>query len=116
VPGGNVYCRVLAQDGVFPNPNDPGRVGDPGLIAYGVITAVDIFGVTGDGMAYPGFNHAVTVCLEGSGRFIFLSALNSPRTTYEVPSVADGGYTAGRSRMQAPSLHPVRARTNSHPS
>lgn len=95
VPGGNVYCRVLAQDGVFPNPNDPGRVGDPGLIAYGVITAVDIFGVTGDGMAYPGFNHAVTVCLEGSGRFIFLSALNSPRTTYEVPSVADGGYTCG---------------------
>src|SRR5690606_29974118 len=93
VPGGNVYCRVLARDGVFPNPNDPGRVGDPGLIEYGVITAVDVFGVTGDGMSYPSFNHAVTVCLEGAGRFIYLNALNSPRTTFEPASYSEGGYT-----------------------
>ena len=50
VPGGNVYCRVLAQDGVFPNPTTA-RVGDPGLIEYGIITAVDVFGVTSNGFA-----------------------------------------------------------------
>ena len=93
VPGGNVYCRVLAQDGVFPNPIDSARVGDPGLIEYGIITAVDVFGVTSNGFADPTFEHAVTVCLQGTGRFIFLSALNSPRTTYEPPSFVQDGYT-----------------------
>ena len=93
VTNGNVYCRVLAEDGVFPNPIDSARIGDPGLITYGVIHAVDVFGVTADGLAYPAFNHTVTVCLQGAGRFIYLSALNSPRTTYEPPSFMQDGYT-----------------------
>lgn len=35
----------------------------------------------------------MTICLEGAGRFIYLSALNSPRTTFEMPPVVDGDYT-----------------------
>jgi len=93
VLGGSVYCRVLARDGIFPNPADPGRIGDPGLITYGVITAVDVFGVNDGGYADPTFAHGVTICLEGEGRFIYLSALNSPRTTYEPPSFMEEGYT-----------------------
>lgn len=93
VNGGFVHCRVLARDGVFPNPADPGRIGDPGLIEYGVITAVDVFGVDGIGLASQTFAHEVTICLEGSGRFIYLSALNSPRTTFEMPSFEEDGYT-----------------------
>jgi len=93
VPNGNVYCRVLAEDGVFPNPLDTARLGDPGLIEYGVIHAVDVFGVTSGGMSYPAFDVPVTICLQGSGRFIYLNALNSPRTTFEMPAVVQGGYT-----------------------
>lgn len=93
VPNGNVYCRVLAEDGVFPNPLDTARLGDPGLIEYGVIHAVDVFGVTSGGMSYPAFDVPVTICLQGTGRFIYLNALNSPRTTFEMPAVVQGGYT-----------------------
>ncbi len=93
VSGGHVYCRVLAEDGAFLNPLDAARLGDPGLIEYGVITAVEVFAADGNGSADPTFAHAVTICLEGAGRFIYLSALNSPRTTFEMPPVVDGDYT-----------------------
>ncbi|MCC6798676.1 MAG: hypothetical protein IT325_01050 [Anaerolineae bacterium] len=93
VPNGNVYCRVLAENGAFPNPLDSARLGIPGLVQYGVIHAVDIFGVTSGGLSYPDFEIPVTVCLEGTGRFIYLNALNAPRTTFEMPSVVQGGFT-----------------------
>jgi len=93
VPNGNVFCRVLAEDGSFPNPLDSARLGDPGLVQYGVIHAVDVFGVTATGQSYPDFEFPITVCLQGTGRFIYLNALNAPRTTFEMPAAVQGDFT-----------------------
>ena len=93
VTNGWVYCRVIAQDGEFVGMNQgAAALGNPDVLAQGVIHAVDIFGMSG-GLGVAVFNNPVNVCLQGSGRFLFLDATQAPRTVSQLPATSAGGYT-----------------------
>lgn len=93
VTNGWVYCRVIAQDGEFVEMNQgAAALGNLAVLAQGVIHAVDIFGMSG-GLGVAAFNNPVNVCLQGSGRFLFLDATQAPRTVSQLPTTSAGGYT-----------------------
>lgn len=93
VTNGWVYCRVIAQDGEFVGMNQgAAALGNLDVLAQGVIHAVDIFGMSG-GLGVAAFNNPVEVCLQGSGRFLFLDATQAPRTASQLPASSAGGYT-----------------------
>ncbi len=93
VTNGWVYCRVIAQDGEFVAMNQgAAALGNLDVLAQGVIHAVDIFGMSG-GLGVAVFNNPVNVCLQGSGRFLYLDATQAPRTVSQLPAVSAGGYT-----------------------
>lgn len=93
VTNGWVYCRVIAQDGEFVEMNQgAAALGNLAVLAQGVIHAVDIFGMSG-GLGVAAFNNPVNVCLQGSGRFLFLDATQAPRTVSQLPATSAGGYT-----------------------
>ncbi|GIV80965.1 MAG: hypothetical protein KatS3mg051_0319 [Anaerolineae bacterium] len=93
VTNGWVYCRVIAQDGEFVEMNQgAAALGNPDVLAQGVIHAVDVFGMSG-GLGVAAFNNPVNVCLQGSGRFLFLDATQAPRTASQLPTISVGGYT-----------------------
>lgn len=96
VPGGtvmdgSVFCRVLAQDGVFTTTT--GEVGDLAVLQRGVIQAVDVFGLRHNGLADPYFNAPVAICLQGSGAFMYMDATAAPRSSTELPVFVQNGYT-----------------------
>ncbi|MBN2304870.1 MAG: DUF11 domain-containing protein, partial [Anaerolineae bacterium] len=92
VPDGGVYCRVLAEDGLYVNGNQAASVGNMDVLNMGVIQAVDVFGMAGE-YAVPNFSSSITVCLEGYGGFIYLDARTYPRAVTRLPTWASGNYT-----------------------
>lgn len=90
---GGVYCRVLAQDGVYVI--GPAEVGDASVVKMGVIQAIDVFGMAG-GTSEPFFNASVKVCLSGSGRLFYLDATTAPRQLSQLSTVPEAGYTCGQ--------------------
>jgi CSLREA domain-containing protein len=96
VPGGSVYCRVLAQDGQFKEGVSGERIGNQAVLNLGVIHAVDVYGLLPDGISAPDFNAPVTVCLLGTGSLVYLNALNAPRPPVILTNASSsGGYTCG---------------------
>jgi CSLREA domain-containing protein len=94
VPGGNVYCRVLAQDGQFKEGFSGERIGNQAVLNLGVIQAVDVYGLLPNGISAPDFSAPVTVCLLGTGSLVYLDALNAPRPPVILTNTSsNGGYT-----------------------
>ena len=93
VTNGGVYCRVLAQDGVYVI--GPAEVGDASVVKMGVIQAIDVFGMAG-GTSEPFFNASVKVCLSASGRLFYLDATTAPRQLSQLSTVPEAGYTCGQ--------------------
>jgi hypothetical protein len=93
VTGGSVFCRIIAQGSEFVN--GPAEIGNPDVIAMGVIQAVDVFGLKHDGTAEPHFNSAVKTCLQGTGRLFYLDATTTPRALSELPTTSEFGYICG---------------------
>jgi hypothetical protein len=84
------YCQVLMRNNAW--------VGYPGTIPSeltdaGVIIAVDVIYYDYPGHAAQEVDGVYQVCLQGEGRFIFLSNAQSPRVIVEMNSVYEGGYT-----------------------
>ncbi|MEW6580552.1 MAG: hypothetical protein AB1435_15345 [Chloroflexota bacterium] len=93
VTNGGVYCRVIAENGAFvAMHNGAAAIGNADVLAQGVIQAVDVFGMAG-GTGFVAFNNPIEVCLQGSGRFLFLNAATAPRALSQLPAVSEGGYT-----------------------
>ncbi|WP_119070854.1 choice-of-anchor Q domain-containing protein [Aggregatilinea lenta] len=92
VTDGGVYCRVLAESGVYVK--GPEEIGNASVIGLGVLQAVDVFGMA-DQHAQPVFNVSVKVCLSGIGRLFYLDATTSPRQLSELSTTAEAGYTCG---------------------
>ncbi len=91
VSNGSVFCRVIAENGTFVQ--NPAEIGNMDVLNQGVIQAVDVFGLTHDGVSVAGFNSSVKVCLQGSGRFFFLDATTQPRALSQLPTTPENGYT-----------------------
>jgi hypothetical protein len=91
VTGGEVYCRIIAQDGTFIRTS--GEIGSADVLNQGVIQAVDVFGLRPGGQWVTSFNSSIQVCLQGSGNFIYLDARQSPRTPTTMLGSASDGYT-----------------------
>ncbi len=88
VTNGNVVLHVLVQNGTFVESSN--EIGNSQLLSYGVIQAVDVFGIGSSGNALP-FNAKVKVCLQGTGRLFYLDAATTPRTASQLsPSVENG--------------------------
>lgn len=90
VPSGGVFCRVIARNSTFVH--SPAEIGSMDVINAGVIQAVDVFGMAG-GQSVPNWNSSIKLCLQGSGRLLFLDALTSPRALTALPTTSEGGYT-----------------------
>jgi hypothetical protein len=92
VTGGDVYCRVITQNGQFIQV--PEEIGIRAVIDLGVIHAVDVFGLRPNNESAPDFNTPVQVCLQGSGNMVYLNALNAPRFAVVLTGTTSaGGYT-----------------------
>ena len=77
-----VYCRIIT---------DKYQIGNASVLARGVLLAVDIFALSGS-TSITHFNNPITVCLQGSGVFIFLDANQSPRAPVVLTSTNQNGY------------------------
>src|SRR5690606_31106730 len=64
-----VFCRVLVENGSFKG--DPGQVGNLTLIQWGIVQAVDVFGLTAGGHPIVPFAQPVYVCLKGTGTLYY---------------------------------------------
>lgn len=93
VTNGSVFCRSLVENSVFVQ--DSAEIGKPEVLDRGVIQAVDVFALFHDGTPTAWFNHAPTVCLQGSGMLLYLDATAAPRTVAELPVFVQSGYTCG---------------------
>ena len=94
VTGGEVYCRVIAQNGQFIQV--PAEVGIRAVIDLGVIHAVDVFGLLPNNIPGKDFNNPVQVCLQGSGSLVYLNSQNAPRFAVVLTGTSSqGGYTCG---------------------
>jgi hypothetical protein len=93
VTDGSVFGRIIAQSSEFVI--GPEQIGNPDVIALGVIHAVDVFGLRYDGEPEAHFNAAVKVCLLGTGRLFYLDATTSPRALSQLPVSSEFGYTCG---------------------
>ncbi|HEX3051613.1 MAG TPA: SH3 domain-containing protein, partial [Aggregatilineaceae bacterium] len=91
ITGGSVFCRVLAQDGEFKA--NAAEIGEQAVLDMGVIQAVDVFGLMHNGSPELRFNLPIKVCLQGSGRFLYLDATTSPRAANQLPVSLEGEYT-----------------------
>ncbi len=92
VTNGGVYCRMLAENGAFSNPNAAAQIGNMDLINMGVMQAVDVYGMAG-ATSYTHFNSSVKICLQGAGQLAFLDAAAMPRTLNWLPTTTEGSYT-----------------------
>jgi hypothetical protein len=90
VTNGGVFCRVLAENGDYVH--GPAEVGNLDVINMGVIQAVDVFGMSGS-LSVPHFNSSIKVCLQGSGRFMYLDATTAPRALSQLAAWSEGDYT-----------------------
>lgn len=91
VPQGSVFCQVITENSN--HIRNAAEIGVPSLIERGPIQAVEVFGLLHDGQSAPDFAIPVTVCLAGSGQFVYLNALQAPREPAYLPSTASAGYT-----------------------
>ncbi len=93
VTNGNVFCRVLAQNGQFVGGSPPETVGNPQVLSLGVVHAVDVYALSG-GSPIIAFNNPVTVCLQGTGSIVYLDATQAPRPPVILTgATSDGTYT-----------------------
>ncbi|MBN2303626.1 MAG: hypothetical protein JXQ72_04075, partial [Anaerolineae bacterium] len=92
VPGGGVYCRVLAESGSYAVPYSAAEIGNMDVINMGVIHAVDVFGMAGS-TPVPNWMSSISVCLQGTGRMMLLDATTAPRALSLLSSWQSGGYT-----------------------
>jgi hypothetical protein len=94
VTNGNVYCRVLAENGRFIYVGEAGSVGNEQVLRLGVIHAVDVFGLLAGGVSTREFNNPVRVCLQGTGSLIYLDARGAPRPPVRLTNTSsESGYT-----------------------
>ena len=82
--------RLSAEAGLesgiqFQRLDAPG-VGIPGVIAMGLLDAVDVWGI---------IKGSYTVCFPQSGIIYFLDAANAPRTAVRIAAFSDGDFTCG---------------------
>jgi hypothetical protein len=77
-----IYCRVIT---------DKYQIGVPSVLARGVLVAVDIFALNGSA-SVTHFNNPISVCLQGTGAFIYLDANQSPRAPQQLTSFSQNGY------------------------
>lgn len=82
-----LYCRTFIENGRIVRPNAFAEIGDPAVIALGILHAVDIFHL-GEGSV-----SGTEICLLGSGQVIFLSAAQAPRFPQLLPAVQKEGFT-----------------------
>jgi len=66
-------------------------IGNADVIAMGVIHAVDVFKMQG-AQSSTSLGRPTEVCLQGSGRLVFLDAATSPRALSAVPATPRDGY------------------------
>ena len=96
VSGGIVGCTIIHNGDRFVR--SPAAIGNLGVIQRGVQAAVDVYGIAGGGGVVQ-FGQQIQVCLRGTGDFIYMSAVNTPRIPAELPAVTrdvDGElYTCG---------------------
>ncbi|MBZ0291142.1 MAG: SH3 domain-containing protein [Anaerolineae bacterium] len=96
VPGGNIYCRVLAENGVILDNVRGARIGNPRVLALGVIHAVDVFALLSDGISKVEFEGTISVCLQGGGSLVYLDAAEAPRPPVILTNASsNSGYTCG---------------------
>lgn len=91
VLNGAVYCREIARDGEYLV--NPGAIGNQRVIERSVLQAYDVFSLTVEGGSAQPFTHAITICLEGRGDFLFLPVFGSPRPVLNPPATRKGDYT-----------------------
>jgi hypothetical protein len=91
VTRGSVFCQVITENSQFVR--DASEIGVLSVIQQGPLQAVEVFGLLHTGDSAPDFNNPITVCLAGSGRIIYLSALQAPRTPAQMTTLATPGYT-----------------------
>jgi len=96
VSGGIVGCKIIHNGDRFVL--SPATIGNLGVIQRGVQSSVEVFGIAGGGGVVQ-FGQQIQVCLRGTGEFIYMSAVNTPRIPSELPAVTrdiDGTlYTCG---------------------
>lgn len=81
--GAGVFCKTIT---------DQNQIGDAAVIGRGVLLAVDIFAMTGS-TSITRFNSTMQVCLQGRGNIFFRDATQSPRSTAQMQTTFDGGFT-----------------------
>ncbi len=91
VTRGSVFCQVITEHSRYIR--NAAEIGVPEVIALQPLQAVDVFGLLHNGDSWPDFNNSINICLAGSGRIIYLSALQAPRQPAWLPGVASNGYT-----------------------
>ncbi|MBE2181998.1 MAG: hypothetical protein IAE89_01115 [Anaerolineae bacterium] len=91
VTRGSVFCQVIVEHRQYIRTS--AEIGIPEVIALEPIQAVEVFGLLHTGDSSPDFNNSITVCLMGSGRMIYLSALQAPRVPSWLPATPYDNYT-----------------------
>jgi hypothetical protein len=91
VTEGSVFCRILVENAVVIRTS--AEVGKPEVLNQGVIQAVDVFALYHDGSPTAFFNNSVSVCLQGTGAFLYLDATVAPRSVVSLPVVIQANYT-----------------------
>ena len=91
VTGGSVFCRVLAENRQIVT--RPGEIGTGAILDRDFIQVVDVFGLLWGGQSQPRFNNPATICLQGTGVFLYADATAAPRVVSELPAFTQGGYT-----------------------
>ncbi|MFZ4816706.1 MAG: SH3 domain-containing protein, partial [Phototrophicaceae bacterium] len=91
VVNGDVFVRLVAVNGVLRVRSE--QLGDPFLINSDLIHGAEIFGLTFTGLPIQPFSAQVKICLQGSGTFYYRDATGSPRTTAELQTFNENGFT-----------------------
>ena len=92
LPNGNVFCRVLIENGAARNADSLAQIGVEAILQRGILQAVDVFGLLTNGVPEAHFAGGVHVCLQGSGTLVYLDATTSPRTISALPVSLENGY------------------------
>jgi hypothetical protein len=72
---GEVYFQIIAQNGTYVTHS--GTIGQPDIIAQGVVQAVSVFGLLPGGVPSNTFSGPVEICLNGSGSVYFIQSVDS---------------------------------------
>ncbi|HYO89327.1 MAG TPA: hypothetical protein VER79_11800 [Candidatus Limnocylindrales bacterium] len=91
VTRGSVFCQVITENSQYVR--SASEIGVLSIIQQGPIQAVEVFGLRHSGDSAPDFNNPITICLAGSGQFIYLSALQAPRSPTALAALGSSGYT-----------------------